>query len=125
MTEAPHQAAERRGRRAERWAVLLLRLKGYRILARRWRSVQGSGAGEIDLIVRRGRLVAFVEVKARPIAADAALALSPRQQARIARGAETFLKRNPAHAGCDLRFDVVLVVPGRLPMHIADAWRIS
>jgi len=107
------------GRRGERLAALWLCAKGYRILARHWRA---AGA-EIDLIVRRGSLLAAVEVKARPDAATAATALGEAQRRRIARAARAFLGRHPELAGLDLRFDVVLVVPGRRPRHIIDAWR--
>ena len=107
------------GRRGEWLAALWLRAKGYRILARHWR----AAGGEIDLIARRGALLAAVEVKARPDADTAAAALGPAQRRRIARAARAFLARHPGLARLDLRFDVVLVVPGRRPRHIIDAWR--
>jgi putative endonuclease len=113
------QAAERRGRRAETLAAWLLRAKGYRILARRFR----VAAGEIDLITRRGRTIAFVEVKARADHAAALEAVSPQQRRRIAAAAEGWLARRGDAAGCALRFDVVAVLPGRLPLHLADCWR--
>jgi putative endonuclease len=107
------------GRAAETVAAWLLRLKGYRILARDWR----HAAGEIDLIARRGRLLVAVEVKRRGNEAAAADALLARQRRRIARAAEAYRARLPAGEDLSLRFDVVLVVPGRLPRHIIDAWR--
>jgi putative endonuclease len=112
---------ERAGRLAEALAAWSLRLRGYRVLARRFR----TPVGEIDLVVRRGRCVAFVEVKARRGGDEALHALGSRQRARIARAAEWFLKRHPQHAaaGCTLRFDLVTVVPWRLPRLIPDAWR--
>ncbi len=113
------RAAWGRGRRAERLAAWWLRLKGYRILAQDLR----TPVGEIDLIARRGAVLAIVEVKTRPDLSQAGYALSPRQQARIQRAAAAFLQREPALARLDLRFDVVLVAPGRLPRHLADAWR--
>jgi putative endonuclease len=100
-----------------------LRLKGFRIVARQVTVGRGSGAGEVDIVARRGRLVAFVEVKARPTRAEAALCLTERQRRRIEKGAAFFLSRRPELAGCDVRFDAVLVAPWRLPRHIADAWR--
>lgn len=111
--------AERRGRRAETLAAWWLRAKGYRILARRFRVAQG----EIDLVARRGRILAFVEVKAR--AADGAEdgAISARQRQRIARAALAFIQQRPAFAAYDLRFDAVFIAPGRGPRHIPDAWR--
>jgi putative endonuclease len=119
--ERPGQrrAAWGRGRSAERIAAWWLRLKGYRILARGLR----TPVGEIDLIARRGAVLAIVEVKARPDLDQAGGALLPRQQARIERAAAAFLQREPALAALDLRFDVVLVAPGRLPRHLPNAWR--
>ena len=111
--------AYRLGLRAEGFAALLLRLKGYRILARRLK----TPAGEIDMVVRRGRVIALVEVKARGASGRAVEALTPRQQQRLQRAAAHFLGRNPALSNLDLRFDMVLVAPRRLPLHMADAWR--
>lgn len=120
MAEGRRLAAERRGRRSETLASLLLRLKGYRILGRRVR----NHAGEIDLIARApGGPVCFIEVKARGGDVEAAEALGARQQARIARAAEIFLAARPGLAANGARFDVVTVVAGRLPRHIRDAWR--
>ncbi|ABS65184.1 protein of unknown function UPF0102 [Parvibaculum lavamentivorans DS-1] len=112
-------AAYRLGLRAETLAVLLLRLKGYRVVARRLK----TPAGEIDLVVRRGRALAVVEVKARGEGDAAAEALLPRQQRRLERAAAHLLGRYPHFADLDLRFDVVLIVPRRWPRHLADAWR--
>lgn len=114
---ATGRAAHRLGLRAETLAALFLVLKGYRILARRLK----TPAGEIDMVIRRGRALAIVEVKARGAGAEEALL--PRQQKRLERAAAHFLGRNPALAELDLRFDVVLVMPRRLPRHMADAWR--
>ena len=113
--------AERRGRRAENRAALLLRLKGYRLLARRYR----CPAGEIDIVARRGRLLVAVEVKARDTLDAAAFAIDARQQARITRATEHFLAANPMYAERDIRFDAVLVSTGGLPRHVPDAWRIE
>lgn len=104
---------------AEGLCALLLRLKGYRVLARRWR----SGGGEIDLIARRGRVLVFVEVKARRDPGAAAEAVAPRQRRRIVQAARAFVARHPAAAGLDWRFDAVLVTPWGPPCHIVDAWR--
>jgi putative endonuclease len=114
-------AAHRRGRHAETLCLWCLRLKGYRILARRYR----VAAGEIDLIARRGGVLAAVEVKAREEEDAAALALKVRQRRRIARALEHFLRLRPALSRLDLRFDLMLVVPGRLPRHIPGAWRVD
>jgi putative endonuclease len=114
-----------RGHRAETLAAWFLRLKGYRVLARRLTTGRGTGAGEIDLIVRRGNVVAFVEVKARSDLAQAAAAITPHQQARLVRAARAYLGRHPELAACSCRFDAVLVVPRSLPRHICDAWRMD
>ena len=106
----------RRGRRAEAWAVLWLRLKGYRILARNFR----VPVGEIDVIAGRGRILALVEVKARADLATALAAVAPRQWQRIARAATWF-----AAADRDCRFDLMVIRPWRRPRHLVDAWRPS
>lgn len=119
------ERARRFGQWAESLAVLLLRLKGYRILARGHVTGRGTGAGEIDIVAARGAVVAFVEVKARPTTDQAALAVHQRQRQRIIRAAEAFLARRPDLAGRHIRFDAVLVAPARLPCHIVDAWRMD
>jgi len=100
-------------------AELWLRLKGYAILARRYR----TRWGEIDLIGRRGRVVVFAEVKARAAIETAAEAITPAQQRRIVAAARGFLAGHPALAECDIRFDAILVEKWRAPHHIVDAWR--
>jgi putative endonuclease len=112
---------ERRGRGAETIAALFLRLKGYRIVARRVR----TPAGEIDLVARRRGVVAFVEVKARQTEVEAAQSISRRQRARIVRAAGHFLAARPDLAGGTARFDAVLVSPRRLPRHLISAWTES
>ena len=111
--------AWRRGLSAEDKAAWLLRFKGYRILARRWR----CPAGEIDLIARRGKLLIFVEVKARQAPSLAAEAIGPRQQERLRRAAESYLALLSSTKDCMLRFDCVLLAPGRWPRHLKDAFR--
>lgn len=115
------RAAYGLGHRAETIAALFLRCKGYRVLARRF----ASPVGEIDLIVRRGRLVAFVEVKARASLDLAAESVRHAQRARIVRGAEAFLSRHPELVNHDTRFDAVLIAPGRLPRHLKAAFDAS
>lgn len=109
------------GRFAEALAAWSLRLRGYRIVARRYR----TPLGEIDLIVQRGRLLAFVEVKARGTLEQGLAALSLRQQQRTARAAEVFLMHHPNYAEHTLRFDLVAVRRWRWPRHLADAWRLD
>ncbi len=117
MTErtALRREAERRGRRAESLAAWFLRLKGYRLLARRYK----TPAGEIDLVMRRGRTVVFVEVKQRPDETAGLEAVTPSGRRRIARAAAMWLSRHPGAATMDQRFDVVLALPGRFPRHLA------
>ena len=110
-------AAEAAGRRAERIAGWWLRLKGWRILARRVR----TPAGEVDLIARRGKLIAFVEVKARATDAELDVAIDARRLARVAAAAEILFPRY-AQAGDDARVDVILLTRGRPPRHIENAW---
>ena len=119
MARADRQRAYRAGHAGEDQACWLLRAKGFRILARR----QRTPLGEIDIVARRGRLVIFVEVKARATFERAAEAIDARQQQRITRAAEAHLARNPSLSGLDVRFDAILVVPGKFPRHIVDAWR--
>ncbi len=116
---ATRRRAERRGRWAEMLCRWHLRLRGWRILARDWR----CPAGEIDILARRGDVLAVIEVKRRGDFADAAASVMPRQRRRIARAAAAFLAARPDLAHLAARFDVMLVAPARLPRHLADAWR--
>lgn len=111
------QRAERGGRRAERLAAWWLRLKGWRILAVRAR----TPVGEVDLIARRGRVLAFIEVKARATEAEAALALDDWRLRRVARAAEALAPRY-ARAGDTIRIDALFMVPRRWPRHMANVW---
>jgi putative endonuclease len=115
-----HQKAYARGRRAEALSALLLRLKGYRIVARGFR----LPVGEVDILARRGAVLAAVEVKARREARAALESIKPRQRRRIARAAEAYLAHHPEAGDLTVRFDVMVVLPWRLPKHIADAWRL-
>lgn len=111
------RVAEAAGRRGERIAGWWLRLKGWQILDRRVR----TPAGEVDLIARRGSLVASVEVKARKRDADLDLAIDERRLTRVAAAAEILAPRYLG-PGDDLRIDVLLIAPGRMPRHIENAW---
>ena len=111
--------AERRGKTAELLCLWHLRLKGYRILARRYK----TPAGEIDLIARRGGTLAMIEVKARADFDAATEAVTRRQQQRIMRAVAHFLGGRPDRAVLAARFDVMLVAPRRWPRHLVDAWR--
>lgn len=106
----------RRGHRGEWLAALALMLKGYRILARRYR----TKLGEIDLIARRGDTVAIVEVKVRPTLLEAMEAVRRLNERRIEAAADLWLGRQPDHARLSLRFDMVAVVPRRWPVHVEN-----
>ena len=113
-------AAHQRGHASESLAALWLRLKGYRILARRLK----THAGEIDLVAAAPfGPVCFVEVKARAATRAAADAVTQTQQTRIARAASLYLAGRPALARRGSRFDIVAIAPARLPVHHRDVWR--
>ena len=111
--------AEARGRWAERLAAAWLSAKAYRILARRVR----TPIGELDLIARRGGVLAFIEVKSRTSYAKALTSLGWRQRSRIIRAATLWRSRRPELAHLQPRFDLFIVAPDRLPVHHRDAWR--
>jgi putative endonuclease len=113
--------ALRRGRLAEWLCCWHLRLRGWRVVVRDWR----CPAGEIDILARRGSVLAIVEVKRRADLANAATALSARQRRRISRAAQAFLLSRPDLAGLTLRFDVMLVARGRMPRHLRGAWQAN
>jgi putative endonuclease len=115
------QRALRRGLRAEALALAFLMLKGYRPLGRRF----GGKGGEIDLILRRGSSIVFVEVKARDALERAAEAISPQKRRVFSRAVARWLARNPWAAQCSLRADAVLIAPFRLPRHIAGAFELE
>ncbi len=111
------QAAEASGRLAETIAANFLRLKGWTILDRRVR----TAAGEIDIVMRKPGIVAFVEVKSRKDQAALDLALDRRRLMRVAAAAEMLMPRY-AEPGDDIRIDAVLISPGRLPRHLEHVW---
>ena len=115
------QVAFRIGLSAESRAAALLIAKGFRILERRWK----SPVGEIDIVARRRKLLVFVEVKARERLDDAAWSVTPRQRARIVAAAEAWLAAFPDASISDMRFDAMLVAPGRMPRHIPAAFDAS
>jgi putative endonuclease len=123
MKSAP---AERRrtthdaGLRAERLATLWLRLKLYKILARRYR-VDG---GEVDIIAQRGETIAFVEVKARPHMDEALTAITPQKRRRLSIAAARWLAVNPWAANYILRGDAVFIAPNRPPLHMICAFEL-
>lgn len=124
MTPRPDSTARRRaeksGRRSEWLAALWLQMKGFSILARR----EKTPGGEIDIVARRGKLIAFVEVKARADADAAILAVTAKAQRRICTAARMFLSRRRDLADCQIRYDIIAVAGWRI-RHIANAWRDS
>jgi putative endonuclease len=112
------QAAEKRGRGAETLACWHLRLRGWRILARRVR-VRG---GEVDIVARRGRTLAFVEVKARATAEAAAFSLDEWRLRRVAAAAEQLTPRF-MRDGDNVRIDAIFVLPRQWPRHLVNVWQ--
>ncbi|MBN9412588.1 MAG: YraN family protein [Candidatus Paracaedimonas acanthamoebae] len=111
--------AERKGRWAERISRILLRLKGYQILETRYK----TPVGEIDIIAKRRKILAIIEVKARSTEALALESLQKTQQQRIQRAATWFLTKNPKLTGLQVRFDIILVLPWRWT-HLQNMWII-
>ena len=118
---ADRMAIERAGRRAEGLAALWLQLKGYAILARRAQ----TPLGEIDIIARRGAVLAFVEVKQRRGKPDLGQLVSRIQMSRIVRAATGWAGQRKWAAQCRWRYDIILIRPWRWPVHLRDAWRPS
>lgn len=112
------QMAERRGHTAEMLAVLLLRVKGYRILAQRFR----CAAGEIDVVAAKGDMFIFIEVKARRNTTEALESITTHQRKRIEAAANVWLQSETSQ-NFAVRFDVITVAPRALPTHMMDAWR--
>jgi putative endonuclease len=113
--------AFRLGLSAESRAALFLIAKAYRILARRWK----TPFGEIDIVARRRGVLVFVEVKARDSVDEGVEAVTERSKRRIIGAAELWRARHPDHANGEIRFDVVVVSPGKMPRHIANAFDAS
>jgi putative endonuclease len=109
--------AYRRGLFAETVAALLLRLKGHRVVAQRYK----TPVGEIDLVALKGKRLAFIEVKRRKTKEDAAWTLPAKQRRRIVRAAQYWLAGHPEFAGHDIAFDVILAAPFAWPRYIANA----
>lgn len=108
------------GRRGEQIAIWWMRAKAYRLVVRNYQ----SRSGEIDIIMRRGRVLVFVEVKYRADRAAARAAMTARQWGRIARAAGDFTRRHPAFRDHQWRFDLIACAPRQWPRHIADCWRM-
>ena len=126
MKLSKKEKAYKFGLAAEKIAAIFLRLKGYRIIAERYRNPRG----EIDILAVRGKILAVVEVKARQNFADCAYSINPWKQQKILSALEWLMAGNGKIAGLVatgehiIRFDAILVVPKRLPKHLKDAWRM-
>jgi putative endonuclease len=118
MTKTDRIRRYKDGLWAETLSAWYLRCKGYRILRQRYKTPMG----EIDIIARRGKVVAFIEVKRRGSYEDAVISVTPRTQSRIVRAAQMFMAQQDGLQNCDLRFDVIAVLPFRL-RHLDNAWR--
>jgi putative endonuclease len=112
------EEAERHGHLAESIALWFLRCKGYRLLARRYK----SPAGEVDLVMRRGQTTVFVEVKARGTVDEAVTSVTPHQSRRISGAAAFYTSRDPQAARGFCRFDIVAVPSYLWPSHIENAF---
>lgn len=119
------QKAHADGYKAENFAALFLRLKGYRILERNFKPPRGTGAGEIDIIAMKGKTLVFIEVKYRSDTETAAESVSAYVQERRIKGAEYYLMKHPEAAENEMRFDVVLIAPKQMPQHIQNAFICS
>jgi putative endonuclease len=116
-TPAGQRQRHRRGWLSELAAAALLICKGYRLIGRRER----TRCGEIDLIAVRGKRLAFVEVKYRRTIGEAAAAITGVQTGRIASAAENWVWRHPRYHHHEIGLDVVLVAPGLMIRHVANA----
>jgi len=115
------RAAYAYGLRAETVATLWLRARLYQILDRNSR----INGGEIDIIVKRGRTIVFVEVKARAELDDAAIAITPQKQRRFSRAANRWVATHPWAMSCTLRADAIFIAPGKLPRHVENAFELG
>ena len=107
-----------RGLQAERLAALWLGVKGYKILAKRYK----TPVGEIDLIMKRKNILAFIEVKARQTHDQALESLTPKMRRRIEKAALYYCSHNNVE-GRELRFDLVTVQPPFFIHHLDNAWQ--
>jgi putative endonuclease len=115
--------AEQRGRWGELICLVRLWLTGWRIVAHRLAHRRGTGLGEIDIVAKRGSVLAFIEVKARDTEAAALESITPAQRKRIQDAAVQFLAHRPEYANLSARFDAMVVSKQLWPRHIPDAWR--
>ncbi len=110
------------GKWAEFLARMYLRIHGYQIVATNVITGRGTTAGEIDIVAKRGKCVVFVEVKKRKTLDDASYAIMARQQQRLVRGAQNYMRCHYEFKGYDCRFDAILVCLPFSIRHIKNAW---
>ncbi len=110
--------AQKRGQRSETLAAWALRLKGYRIVERGYR----TKVGEIDIIARKGDLIAMVEVKARNTCAAAVDAVTFSAQQRIINAGDFWLSRQRDFSRLSIRYDIIAIMPRKWPRHFKGAW---
>lgn len=108
----------------EKVACFFLLLKGYLPVKMNFVPKRSKGAGEIDLIMRKGNTIVFVEVKKRKTFDEAADALSVKQRMRIVKGSQAFLRDYPEYKDCYIRYDTIWFIPKRWPIHICDSFRV-
>lgn len=119
------QTNHAKGHFAETIALWYLRFKGYRLLAKNFVVKRGSGAGEIDLIMAKGKTVVFFEVKKRNTFGAAAEAITINNQMRVVKSSAVFLNRHPEFSQYAMRYDAILFSNHHfLPRHIQNAWRV-
>ncbi len=114
----------KKGHWCEKWALIALMLKGYKPVGMNIPAGRGTGAGEIDLIVRRGKTLIFIEVKKRKTYAKGLEAITLDNQIRVVRASAAYLKKHPEWQNYRVRYDAVICIPYRWPKHLPDAWRV-
>jgi putative endonuclease len=115
------RAARAYGLQAETIATLWLRLRLYEILDRNYRIKDG----EIDIVAKRGRTIAFVEVKARGELDEARVAITAQKQRRISRAVNRWVATHPWAMSYTLRADAIFIAPGKLPQHLENAFELG
>lgn len=113
---ASRRNSERRGRFAEHIAAAYMRLRGHRILDRRFK----AATGEIDLVTRKGRRIAFIEVKARADMAACEASITPKLRSRVRRAADVWMARHEALQNFNVGFDIIFIRPRKWPVYLKD-----
>lgn len=113
-----------RGHFAEKIACLYLMMKGWWPVKMNYVVGRGTGAGEVDLILVRGKTLIFVEVKYRPTLVQAMEAITVQNQIRVAKSSAVFLQKNPKYKDYQVRYDAVLLAPKKWPKHLQNAWSL-